>query len=53
MAKRDEIVSYAVDFCLASKRIKSFCAAKPAQKLGWGDAGAGVVGGQELYGNFR
>src|SRR5215471_19088964 len=38
---------------MSLKRIKSFCAAKPAQKLGWGDAGAGLVGGQDLYGNFR
>jgi len=26
------------------KRIKGFCAAQPAQKAGWGDAGAGPVG---------
>jgi hypothetical protein len=33
------------------KRIKSFCAAEPAQKLGWADAGAGPAGGRD-YGIF-
>jgi DNA-binding NarL/FixJ family response regulator len=43
----------AIEALAAHKRIKSFCAAKPAQKLGWADAGGAAVGGQDVYGNFR
>jgi hypothetical protein len=34
-----------------NERIKSFCAAKPAQKVGWTDAGARADGGQETEEN--
>src|SRR5262249_54427225 len=52
LSRLDSLLYVSVPLALR-QRIKSFCAAKPAQKLGWADAGAGLVGGQNLYGNFR